>query len=77
MYTEMKQTIIQSIKVSNEKATTINRVFGRLTGSHKANIKAAMKELIREGNIKMIVATGDAADYLNVQSGTEVYILTN
>ena len=75
MYTEMKQTIIQAIKASNEKATTINRVFGRLTGSHKANIKEAMKELVREKVVKMVVATGEAATYLNVQSGTEVYIL--
>ena len=39
-------------------------------------IKAAMKELIREGVVKMLVATGEAADYLNVQEGTEVYVLT-
>ena len=77
MYTEMKQTIIQAIKVSNEKATTINRVFGRLTGSHKSIIKAALKELIRDSEVKMVIATGEVADYLNVQTGTEIYILTN
>tara|TARA_R110000765_G_scaffold143226_1_gene244764 strand:+ start:552 stop:785 length:234 start_codon:yes stop_codon:yes gene_type:complete len=76
MYTELKKTIIRLIVASNEGAITINRAFRRLAGTPKKKISLAIKELIREEKIKMLVATGETADYLNVQPGTEVYILT-
>jgi ferritin-like metal-binding protein YciE len=75
MQSEMKRTIINLIKASDEKAITVNRVFRRLIGEHKTNIKQAMKSLIKEGRVVMRVATGEAAIRLEVQNGTEVYIL--
>ena len=75
MYDEIKQTILKLIRVSDQKAITVNRVFRRLIGKHKADIKHAMKLLINEGKLIMIVAKGEAARILNVQPGTEVYIL--
>ena len=76
MYTELKKTIIKLIMASSESAITINRAFRRLAGIPKKKISLAIKELIREERIRMVVATGEAADYLNVQAGTEVYVLT-
>lgn len=75
MYTELKKEIIKLIMASRENAITMNRAFRRLAGIPKKKIKLAVNELVREKRIKMVVATGEAADYLNVQPGTEVYIL--
>tara|TARA_R110000744_G_scaffold16232_1_gene44821 strand:- start:471 stop:698 length:228 start_codon:yes stop_codon:yes gene_type:complete len=72
---EMKQTIINMINSSDQKAITVNRVFGRLIGEHKANVKHAMKLLIGEKRIVKLIATGEAAARLKVQNGTEVYVL--
>ena len=72
---DMKQKIINMINSSDEKAITVNRVFRRLIGEHKANVKQAMKILISEKKIVAKIATGEAACRLQVPSGTEVYIL--
>tara|TARA_R110000764_G_scaffold146819_1_gene234609 strand:- start:5862 stop:6089 length:228 start_codon:yes stop_codon:yes gene_type:complete len=72
---DMKQKIINMINSSDEKAITVNRVFRRLVGEHKANVKQAMKILISEKKIVEKIATGEAALRLRVPSGTEVYIL--
>ena len=63
------------IKSSDQKAITVIRVFVRLIGEHKANVKHAMKLLIGEKRIVKLIATGEAAARLQVQNGTEVYIL--
>ena len=63
------------INSSDEKAVTVNRVFRRLVGEHKANVKQAMKILISEKKIVELKATGEAALRLRVPNGTEVYIL--
>ena len=75
MHTETKRKIVQIINTTNERATTINRVFARLIGSHKATVKQGMKELLSEGKVIMTIASGEAAKILNVQPGTEIYIL--
>ncbi len=75
MHTETKRKIVQIINTTNERATTINRVFARLIGSHKATVKQGMKELIEEGRVITTKACKDSAQILNVQIGTEIYIL--
>ena len=72
---DMKQKIINMINSPDEKAITVNRVFRRLVGEHKANVKQAMKQLISEKKIVEKIATGEAACRLQVPNGTEVYIL--
>ena len=72
---DMKQKIINMINSSDEKAITVNRVFRRLIGEHKANVKHAMKLLVKERKIVELIATGEAACRLRVPNGTEVYIL--
>ena len=72
---DMKQKIINMINSSDEKAITVNRVFRRLVGEHKANVKQAMKILVSEKKIVELKATGEAACRLQVPNGTEVYIL--
>ena len=72
---DMKQKIINMINSSDEKAITVNRVFRRLIGEHKANVKRAMKLLVKEKKIVELKATGEAAARLQVPNGTEVYIL--
>jgi hypothetical protein len=72
---DMKQKIINMINSSDEKAITVNRVFRRLIGEHKANVKQAMKLLVKEKKIVELKATGEAASRLQVPNGTEVYIL--
>ena len=75
MQTEMKRTIIKLIMASDKKVITVNRVFARLIGEHKANIKHAMKLLVGEKKLVMRVAMGESACILQVPNGTEVYIL--
>ena len=72
---DMKQKIINMISSSDEKAITVNRVFRRLVGEHKANVKHAMKLLVKERKVIELIATGEAACRLQVQNGTEIYIL--
>tara|TARA_R110001606_G_scaffold397737_1_gene575068 strand:+ start:1347 stop:1574 length:228 start_codon:yes stop_codon:yes gene_type:complete len=72
---DMKQKIINMINSSDEKAVTVNRVYGRLFGVHKSRVKEAIKSLISERKIVQRIATGEAACMLQVPNGTEVYIL--
>ena len=73
----MQNTILRAIDESIGKATTVNRIFKQLTGSHKATINHAMDQLIADKKVLKTVAMGETARMLNVLPGTVIYILNN
>ena len=74
MQTEMIRTITNMLRETRE-GLTVNRMFHRLAGKHKADIKHALKLMITKGSVEKHTLTGEVAKYLQVPDGTEFYIL--
>lgn len=73
MQTEMIRIITNMLRETRE-GLTINRIFHRLVGKHKADIKQALKLMREKGDVEKMPLKGEVARYMQVPDGTEFYI---
>ena len=75
MHDEMIRVVANMLRETRE-GLSINRIFHRLVGKHKADIKYALKVMRQKGDVEKVELRGEVAEYMQVPDGTEFYVWT-